>query len=260
MKSTLKKIFLYLLVLTVIFANCTAPFRVRKPLPKISPDLLIYKIRQHASRLKTFQGRARLTFVSPKGSFGGSLRISVKTPDSLWIKVEGPLGIDLLTGSLGGGEAIFYNPWENIVYKGSIKEIQKSGILPFDMDLSNFMHGIIGLLVPDEKVLDSIDHFSTRKDKYILNIDNNEEMWIEPKGPVISYWEVKNTKGKILWRWEGKDFKEEKGVRLPRIIKMTHYQSRKRLTLFYEAIKTNQSMKSGWSNIRIPEGVDTIEL
>ena len=260
MKSGWKKTFFCLLAATVVFANCTTPFRSRKPLPEISPDLLISGIRQHAARLKTFQGRARLTFVSPKGSFGGSLKISVKNPDSLWIKVEGPLGIDLLTGRLGGGQALFYNPWENIAYKGSIKEIQKNGILPFDMDLSNLMHGVIGLLVPDEKMLDSLDYFFTRGNKYILDIGNKEKVWVEPVGPVVSRWEMKNTDGKILWSWEGKEFKEKKGICLPRIIKITHYRFREQITLFYETVKTNQSMKNGWSNIRIPEGVDTIEL
>jgi len=259
-KSGCKKIFFCLLLEIALFVNCTAPFRSKKPLANISPDFLIYQIHEHASRLKTFQGRARLTFVSPKGSFGGSLRISVKSPDSLWIKVEGPLGINLLIGRLGGGRALFYNPWQNIVYKGSIKEIQKNGILPFDMDLSNLMCGIIGLLVPDERMLDSLNSFSSGGGKYVLNIGNKEKVWVEPKGPVVSRWEMKNTDGKILWSWEGKEFKEKKGVRLPRIIRMTHYQARERVTLFYETVKTNQSMKNGWSSIRIPEGAITIEL
>jgi len=252
--------FTCLFATTILGFGCAGLFPEKRPLPEIPADVLIRNIERHASQLQTFRGDARLAVVSAEGSFGGSLNVSMKIPDSLWVKIEGPWGIDIATGRFGGGQALFYNPWENVVYKGTVEKMQEKQLLPFDVGVSRMALGILGLLVPDAMGADSFVSLSSDSKKYILNFEDGEQVWVEPKGPVVTRWEKRDDDGEILWIWEAKDFKKKKGIRLPQLVRITNYQPMQRLTLFYEKVKANMPMGNGWWNIRIPEGVETVEL
>ncbi len=240
--------------------GCAGPFRSRKPLPMVRPDVLVYQIQDHASHLLTFQGRAWLTVVSPLGSFRGSMRVSAKTPDSLWMKVEGPLGIDMMTGRFAGERVLLYSPLENVAYEGSIQQLRERDVLPIDMGSSDLVLGMVGLLIPDDEILGLLTSFTSDSRKYVFDLGGGEQIWVEPRGPVVTRWEKRDGNGEILWVWEGKEFKEKRGVRLPRMIRITEYNRKQRVTLFFEAVKTNHPIQDGWCQIRIPEGVETIEL
>ncbi len=250
----------FCMLVIAFFFGCAGPFRSVKPLPQISQATLIHRIQDHALQLHTFQGRGKLTVISQERSFQGSVKISAKMPDSLWIKIEGPLGIDLATGLFGGEQILLYVPLENIVYVGFIEEIQEPFILPLNMGISDLLRGLLGLLTPPDDEQNSLLSISPDNRKYILQGTNRDRIWIEPKGPVISRWEQKNGKDEILWTWEGKDFKNKKGIRLPQMIQMTSYQPKQQVTLFYEAVETNRIMENGWAVVKIPEGVQYVRL
>jgi hypothetical protein len=237
-----------------IFTGCGGLFRPQLPLPGINPDILVNQIQKHASQLRTFQGRARVTVVSSEGSFGGLMRVAAKPPDSLWLKLEGPLGIDIGTARFSGKDVLFYNPWDNVAYEGSVQKMRRAQILPLIMNHSGL---VLGLLVP---MLDSLQNLSTDGKRYVLGFGNGELIWAEPKGPVVTKWERRDFNGEIQWMWEGERFQSKKGIRLPRIIRVTGYNPKQRITLFYENIKANRPLKRGWCKIKIPEGVEYIEL
>ena len=249
-----------LFLIMVFLVGCGTPFRSRKPLPVIKPDVLVLKIKDHASRLRTFDGRGMLTMVSSEGGFTGAMSVSVKLPDSLFIKVEGPLGIDVMKGRFAGGRVLLYYPRENVAYEGSAQAMQESGLLPLYMDYSDIILGVLGLLVPDEAGLNSLNSYSTERRKYVFRFENGEDVWVEPKGPVVTRWEKKDGNGEKLWIWEGKNYKKRGGIRLPKRIQITSYQPKEGVYLFYETVKTNRPMKNGWCTLRIPKGVEIVAL
>ncbi len=248
------------LLVILITMRCTGPFRSNKPLPEIGQLNLIHQIENHASQLTTFQGRARLSVISQDGSFQGTIKILAKTPDSLWMKIEGPLGVDLAMGRFDRDQVLLYVPMENIAYIGFMDEIGEMSPLSFDIKIPDILLGALGLLIPPEGVQNSLLSISSDNKNYILQIADHEQIWVEPKGPVVSRWEQRNGEDDILWSWEGRDFKNNKGLQLPQIIRLTTYYPRQRITLFYESVETNQSMESNWSEIVLPESVQYVRL
>jgi len=256
----LKGRILWVLFIIHFFSACSAPFFSRRQLAPTRPDVLIKSIEDHAAKLRTFQGWSTMMIESTEGGFRGSMRLSVKMPDSLWIKMEGPLGMDVVEGRFGGENALFVIPAEKRAYRGSIRNMQERGILPLDLASPEMLQGILGLPVPYPAVYDSLPSLTIDSRKYILNMGYGERIWIEPKGPVVTRWEKRDANGEMLWLWEGREFRKRKGIRLPQVIRMTDYQYRQRVTLVYETARPNRPMKNGWFVVRIPEGVETIEL
>jgi len=251
---------LTLLGILGFFIGCAGTFRSKKPLPLIRPEVLVQKIQDHASRLRTFSGQGRVMVVSSEGGFRGSIIVSFKMPDSLYMKVEGPLGMDVMTSLIASEQVLLYYPRENLAYSGSIEQMWERELLPLDMGSSVMALGILGLLILDEAKSDSLISYSSDSNKYMLYFEDGEDVWVEPKGPVVTRWEKRDGHGAILWTWEGSKFKVNKDIRLPRIIRMTSYQPKQRVTFFFETIRTNQPLKDGWCNVRIPDGVEYVEL
>ena len=260
MNRHLLKYTLLCLSVILIIIGCAAPFRLNKPLPEIGQQHLIHQIQSHASQLETFQGRARLSVISQDGSFQGTVKILAKTPDSLWMKIEGPLGVDLAMGRFDREQLLLYVPMENTVYIGFMDEIGKTSPLSFDVHVPDMLLGVLGLLIPPNNAEGSLLSVSSDNKNYILQSADGEQIWIEPKGPVVSRWEQRNGEDEVLWSWEGEDFKNNKGLRLPQIIRLTTYYPRQRITLFYESVETNRSMESNWAEIVLPESVQYVRL
>ena len=240
--------------------GCAGLFHSNAPLTATKPEDLVRKIRDHASQLQTFIGRGILLTVSSEGGFRGSMRVFVKMPDSLFIHVEGPLGMDVMKGWFAAGWVSLYYPRENILYEGSVRAMQENGLLPLYMDFRNVVMGVVGLLVPDGAGLDSLLDFSSNDKKYTLSFENGEDVWVEPKGPVVTRWEKKDEDGVTLWVWEGEDFRKHGGIRFPKKIWMTSYEPKQQVTLFFESVKTNRPLKKDWYAMLIPEGVEKFEF
>jgi hypothetical protein len=223
------------------------------------PYALFREVREHAARLKTFEGRAEWAASSEDGSFRGSSRVALKTPDSLWLKVEGPFGIDVAFMSFTPGRILFYSPMLKSAFSGEPGNSRLAGLMPFGADFSDSAIRAAGLLVPDDTLLANLTSFTPEKKEYILGFDTGERVWIQRKGPVVSRWEKRDSSGAVVWLWEAERFQSRGKIRLPLLIRLDASKGRS-LTVFYETMKTNSDLRKGWCDVPIPENVETKPL
>jgi hypothetical protein len=249
-----------LLLVSTILAGCAGLLGTRKPLPPRSPQILARDLDQHRQRLETFWGMADFNAYSSEGAFRGTLTLAVKMPDSLFLKIEGPLGIDLITARFGGNQVILYSPWEKLAYKGSVQRIMDLHLLPLEMGSYDLVLSMLGLWELDAGQLSALDSLSTQSRRYVMTFHTGDTVWLEPEGPVITRWEMREYDGELLWVWEGKEYAKKKGIRVPRLVRMTTSEPRQQVTLFYRRMKINKPLDYNWCRISIPEGVKTIDL
>lgn len=246
-------------LLILSLSRCAGPFLSRKPLAPIDSLQLVHEVQKHADQVKTMQGSGSLTLFSKAANFRGTFEFSMKQPDSLWMKIEGPLGIDLAKIRLSGDSITIYSPFENILYLGSFQSMKENPVLPIPVEMDQLLHGITGLLIPQS---------SQANYGQLATIDNNtyciqaphDWMRIQPKGPVIDTWIREDSSGSALWEWQGENFKKSNGVRIPRKVKVTVHQPEQRMILVYNHIKINQKLKQGWANLKVPESAVPIHL
>ncbi|MBN2202365.1 hypothetical protein JW777_10455, partial [bacterium] len=84
------------------------------------------------------------------------------------------------------------------------------------------------------------------------------------KGPVVRRWEKRNPSGDVAWAYEADQFHTSKGVRLPRRIRFSQEISGPgtagEVVLYYELIQTNQPLKKGWCDVRLPKNAESRTL
>jgi len=198
--------------------------------------------------------------ISDEFLFKGNISISMKKPDSLWMKFEGPMGVDIASVRVGGREMQYYIPSQKILYKGSVERLRELNLLPWNVEVSNVIQSFLGLIDPPYEMLDSTVVYSSEEEAYLLSLNSEEKIWIKPRGPVISRWERRDFDGKPLWVWEGEMFYKRGGLFLPKFIQITQYNPRQRITFYYEIMDINHKLPENWCALKIPEGVEEVEL
>lgn len=251
--------FVFVIVFILLVIQCSGFLKSQKLLINIPIPQLIDGIRENAARIETFQGKGRFLAVSEETSMGGSIRVFARMPDSLWIKVEGPLGVDVATGWFCGNQAVWYVPMDGVVFSGTIERIRELDIVPVDVGSSNMIMGIVGFAIPEMDSQSSLYHLKIEDRKYLLHSEN-ETIWINPDGPLVIRWEMAGFQDDLLWQWEGRNLKRNSSAYFPGTIRFTRWQPRERVTIFYEEIKINKSLRQSWFKIDIPKGVRKIEL
>lgn len=249
----------------VIFFNsgCGLPFFSSRVAPLVSSQTLLNKIHHNAQTLKSFQGKAKLRMLSNDYMFKGTISISIKKPDSVWMKIEGPMGIDVASVRTGGNHMQYYIPSEKVLYTGSVERLRELRLVPWNVEVSNIIQSFLGVINPPYSIPDSIITYSSQDNAYLLPYSSDslvEKIWINPRGPVVSRWERRNSAGDPLWMWEGDMFYKRGRLRLPKFIQITQFDPRQRITFYYEIMDVNHSLPVNWFALKIPEGVEEIEL
>ncbi len=249
--------------IVLLFSECGIPFLSSKVAPVVSSHTLVNKIHQNVRSLKSFQGKAKLRMLSSEYMFKGNIKICMKNPDSLWMKFEGPMGIDVALVRTKGKEMQYYIPSEKILYTGSVDRLRELNLVPWNVEISDIIQSFLGVIDPPDTRSDSTIVYSSREDAYIIPLNTGEvkeKIWIKPRGPVVSRWERRNRYGDPLWVWEGNMFYKRGRLRLPKFIQITQYNPSQRITLYYEIMDINQKLPEDWYKMKIPEGVEEIEL
>lgn len=244
----------------LIWAGC-AGLGSSGPVAPAEPEVLIARIAHYNQRVETFSGRAVMTVAAEdERPFRATLQIAIKRPDSLWFKLEGPLGIDMAQGNFGGGVGQVFIPIYNRLYRGTVERLQTLDMLPLDLPVSEMFMSFVGLPVPVMPAADSLLSVTVQGHGYHLDYGYGESIDVDAKGPVVTRWEKRDAYGDPQWLWEGESFYKISGIRLPKIVRMSQYLPRQRLLLVYDSMKPNTTLKPSWSRIPIPEGVEVIEL
>jgi len=232
-----------------------APFR-RGPLPPQSAADLIGRIFDQAEKLVVFEGWGELTLTTPEQAFRGSIQLKFRQPDSLWVKVKGPLGIDVLHAVFHGDSSFLYYPRDHVAYRGRVGAILDD-MLPVELESTETILRYTGLFVPRPAAFE--DTVYQEGGRYHLRRAGRRHLIVDHRGPVVTHcvqWERDETP---IWTWEGMRFRKYGPVRLPALIRLADYRQRQRMNLFYERIWVNRKLPAGWCELSIPKGVEIIE-
>jgi len=243
----------------VLISGCGGFFSSGPSLEYADPYLLFQRVREHAARLSTFEGRAEWTTVSEDGAFRGTTRVVLRSPDSLWLKMEGPFGIDMAIASITHGRFLVFSPMLKAAFQGNAAGTRMNRLLPFSPAFSRQLIGAAGLLVPQDSLLEDLTGFYPEKYAILLEFLTGDRIWIDRKGPVVNRWENRDSTGALRWVWSAERFQRAGALRLPRWIEFST-EPRQRLTLFYETTETNRNLHKGWCDVPIPTGVEPATL
>lgn len=225
-----------------LFIGCAS---TRPPdLTQVTPRDLHFRVFENFQKLQTFEGSAQVIIEIPGEGHRGNSMVYINFPDSVFIKTEAILGIDI--GSLFLDHRYFgaYAPRDNTLYYGEIESLDLSDFLQVEIKAEELHEILTGLT---QITLDNNSQLSIDDNQYFITSrwqDGVVRYWIDPEEFVVTRSEHLDAEGREVLVKEFRRLRERNGVVLPQLIKVTRPQARERITLYYTRQKINDNIAS----------------
>lgn len=224
-----------------LYFNCATTSRIPN-LSNFNPEDLQLRAARNLSNLQSFEGKARVIIEIPGKGYNGFSSIFMKLPDSVYVKTEATLGIDV--GDLFLDNRLFaaYAPRDNILYYGEAESLDLRDFLEVDIDTDELFEVFTGLnqiVVNETSKLDFIGGkfvITTKIDTRSLVYEVDSDNYIVTKNQLV------DAEGKTILVKEYKRLRKTKGLILPQTIKLTRPQARERITVYYTNQKINKKI------------------
>lgn len=261
-----------IIVLPILIFSCSALRLGQKTDVWNTPEEQVEIYNKSISGLRTFQGEGILLFESLKINERFPVRVLYKSPDSLFVKLEGPLGIDIALFFLDKNSYLLYLPRDQVSFSGEISSMDINDLL-YDLDLEEiefdrnvwnpeeFRMEVLGFFqggLPVESDLFTSLSFndSTGKTNMYKVADNSSEMIYQfsknkaELEKLIIKDEHGNTRIEKTYKW----YRRSKGLKFPKYTKFDFLEEKRRITIKYTNIKVNINLKPKLFHIDIPIG------
>ncbi len=228
------------------FSGCASGSRARTPdISAITPQQIQARVARNFSKLRTFEGKARVIIELPGEGYQGSSSVYLAFPDSIFIKTEAILGIDV--GALFLDSRIFgaYAPRDNVLYYGEASSLDLQDFLQVKIETHELREVLTGL---SQINLDGDATLALDDGRYLLTGSRGAEnirYWVDPRRFVVVRSEARNAEGQVVMRAEFNRLKSNHHIVLPQTIKVTRPLARERLTVYYTKQKVNKGIAPG---------------
>jgi len=256
----LKRVLFFFVAILLLF-NCSQILR-KKPLTtdRITIQEICNRIDQNFQKLETLKGRAHLSVEMPGMGFTAISHIALKTPDSLAINVKAGFGMGVGSIFVSKDQFMVYSSMENRVYLGNVESFDMSQFFQINVKFQDLIELISGILL-----IDDLQNTALSIDENKFLITNKTELgtakyWIDPDKFVVTDFQYYNNEDEVIVKQEFRSFQKEKGVFLPKIIKINRPKTAERITLMYTSRQTNKKLAAEEFLIKMPENTQQINL
>jgi hypothetical protein len=207
----------------------------------IAPHALVARVRAQEDRIQSIVGNGSITFESNEVSGSASFELTLRTPDSLLLLVEGPFGIDLGTIFLSRGKYVIFNSMENRVITGTPTGETIRSVIPFGLTLDQILGAFRGAF-PLPQAGDSILAYAIDDGYFFLSCMSGAlryKYWIDNGYLLVTRFEMSDADGHVLIEARAFAFTEDEGADAPRRIMVSFPEEERKLNIFYSAITLN---------------------
>jgi len=246
----------------ILSSNCAVKLKeIDFTSREFSVEELKKELSNNSRLLKTLIGNGVILFETKEYFEKANAEIYIKFPDSIMVKLEGPLGLDLAYIFFSERELKYYNIRENLKYIGKYDSDKLKNLMGTKLKFVEILELLGGIFNPNIISSNEMTEVLARKEEYIIisEIDEGmEEYFIDKK-----IWNVKkyiklNKNKEIVLEKKFNNFKRFIDFFVPRVIRYTIPDER--ITLIYTSIKINERIDSSKFKIKIPESAEEIIL
>jgi len=230
-------------LLLALFAGSCAPKKASVLLDtrRTSALALLQMVAAGNARVHSMTGRGSVAFESPDVAGSAYFELSLKKPDSLLAKFEGPFGIDVGTLFLSRQRFVMYNSLENRVITGVPSTAAIRSFIPFDLTYDQILNAFSGIF-PLEGDASAVRGYAVDGDRFTLTMPCGSgtcEYWIEPETYFVTRHRRLDSNGAVLLDAEATALVEQDGAVAPKRITITFPEENRRVSVFYTSFRLN---------------------
>ena len=244
----MKKYVLLLLVffafLLILIPGCV-PSKPTEEVEILSAERLVNKLEVNRRRIKTFEGTGTLFIKTPQLDNKASFKITLVKPDSIYLTIMGPFGIQLAQALVTKDDFIFYDALQNTAYEGAVNEDVLKNIFRIDLPFSDIIDAFVGSVNLTKHLYKEPTKFAVDYDKYVLTyVDSVKDLTTKYRVDIrqlgITSFKISNGTGDILLDGKYSDFDLLENVAVPYSIDVQDNKEGQSVSIKYKKIIANQ--------------------
>ena len=207
---------------------------------QVTPARIAEMIAQHDARVHSLAGGGTLTFESPELSGSVFFTVSVKKPDSLLLRFEGPFGMDVGFLFASRERYVMYNALENQVIRGIPTAAGIRSVIPFDLTFDRLLDMLTGTF-PLPPGTTAPETYRVDDEWFHLVYPRSGDTtayWIDPRFVTVAKYRVTGPQGTLM-EAETSMPEQQDDLRVPRLISVTFPETRRQVSIYYSDLTLN---------------------
>ncbi|HEX3073638.1 MAG TPA: DUF4292 domain-containing protein [Ignavibacteriales bacterium] len=245
--------------LTFIYEGCV-PSQTDYTGEILSTERLIKKLEANRRRVRNFTGYGNLSIESPDINNSAKFSVKVLRPDSLYMEILGPFNIELAQAVVTKSDFVFYDSFNNNVYKGGSDADVLRRIFKVDISFDEIMDAFTGAVNLTSKLHETPTTSDFDGNRYVLTYADsvsgtNTIIRVDAETFAITDYEIRNAENKKIMEGIYTDVRSVDGLPVPHKTKVTSGVNQ--IEIFYKNISINKDdLKIA---IDIPSDANVIE-
>ncbi len=216
--------------------------------------------RQNFAKMKSFRGSARLTVES--ANTGGNVDLTTlwRSPNKLFLKAEGPLGLDIGKIFVGQKRFIWYNQYENHFTSGNLNDPYLNRFLQTNITLEDLKYTVLGFAGQAGDSLQAVDLatgiFISRSPE---DAEISYRFRVNPQTGLLESVEALR-QNRPFMRQDFRNYDVIKGIFFPRIVQVTMLDQKERVSVFYKKVQMNATVDEKEFDIEVQSKVQQLNI
>jgi hypothetical protein len=225
-------------------------------------ERLINKLEANRRRIKTFEGNGTITIKSNEFDNSATFRIVMVKPDSVYLTLLGPFGIELAQALVTTKDFIFYNALQNTAYKGASSNDILRQIFKIDLSFGDIMDAFIGSVNLTKNLYKPPDNYQVAYDKYLLTYKDSmaktiSQYEVDVRNLGIVHYLLKSSVGNDILEGKYSNFEILETVAVPGRIEVMNRKQNETVVIDYKSMNANK--KNIYIDFKIPDDASVIK-
>lgn len=261
-KNLLIVITLFAIIMPYLYSGCV-PSKPAEEVELLPTDRLIKKLEANRRKVKNFEGVGTIHINTSQINTNANFRVILLKPDSVYVEVFGPFGIDLAQILVTNNRFTFYDIIHNTVYRGNNNSNALEKIFKVNITFSDLMDAFVGAVNLTSKLTEEPENYEVAYNKYVLTYNDpstsmKSRYMVDVKDLAITSYQLLNPSDKIVLEGSYSKFRVLENIPVPYFTEISQKSQDQNLKIEYRKIEINR--KNQKINLVIPDDAEQVEI
>lgn len=237
-------IILFLSNILIIIAGCV-PSQPTEEYELLPSERLTNKLEANRRKIKNFEGSGTIFVNTPSMDNSATFRIVLQKPDSIYLTILGPFGIELAQALVTKEKFTFYDALNNTGYIGDVNSSALQSIFRINLSFEDLLDAFVGSVNLTSNLYRAPDNYYVEDDRYVLTYldsarTNKTVYKVDVRQLGITDYQLFGFDESLMLQGRYSDFELLENVAVPYKIAIENKIDEQKITIEYKKIIVNK--------------------
>jgi len=247
--------------LFLIVTGCV-PSQPTEEFELLPSERLTNKLEANRRKIKNFEGSGTIFVKSPAMDNSATFRIVLLKPDSIYLTIMGPFGIELAQALVTKEKFTFYDALQNTAYVGSVNSNALQSIFRINLSFEDLLDAFIGSVNLTNNLYRAPDNYYVEDERYVLTyLDSartNKTIYkVDVRQLGITNYQLFGLDETLMLQGNYSNFELLENVAVPYKIAIENKTDDQKISIDYKKITVNK--KNIYIDFKLPDDATIIK-